>query len=149
VYSFGNNGAVSSSLRENIAKNRILLMSTQRTSISVVDDDPVMLKAIARFLSVSGFDVAMFSSAEGFLADANASNAACLVLDINLGGMSGLELQRKLTRSGSTLPIIFITALDDEFTRNEAISAGCIALLRKPFPSHMLIDAIEKAGSQT
>ena len=69
-----------------------------------------------------------------------------MIVDIQLGGISGIELRRRLTASGSTLLVIFITATDDETTRKEALETGCIAYLQKPFPARMLIDAIGKAG---
>jgi FixJ family two-component response regulator len=122
-------------------------MSIRRQVVAVIDDDPAMRKAIERLLGAKGFDVEAFASAEAFLAGAAASEATCLVLDIHLGGMSGIELRRRLAESGSRLPVVFITALDDEATRKEAMEAGCVAFLRKPFLSHLLIDAIEKAAS--
>jgi FixJ family two-component response regulator len=122
-------------------------MSIRRQVVAVIDDDPAMRKAIERLLDAKGFDVEAFASAEAFLAGAAASEATCLVLDIHLGGMSGIELRRRLAASGSGLPVVFITALDDEATRKEAMEAGCVAFLRKPFLSHLLIDAIEKAAS--
>jgi len=114
-------------------------------TIAVVDDDPSMLRGIVRLLSAHGFGTQAFASAEAFLGDVGASTAACLILDIHLGGMSGIELRRRLTASGSRLPVIFITAVDDEATREEAIAAGCIACLRKPFASNLLIGAIKEA----
>ena len=71
--------------------------------------------------------------------------ATCLLLDIHLGGISGIELQRRLTASGSKWPVIFMTASDDEAARNEAMDVGCIAYLRKPFAQHDLLNAIPKA----
>jgi FixJ family two-component response regulator len=73
--------------------------------------------------------------------------ATCLLLDIHLGGISGIELQRWLAASGSKRPVIFMTASDDEATRNEAMDAGCIAYLRKPFAGQVLLDAIGKAAA--
>ena len=119
-------------------------MSTRRKLVTVVDDDPTMLKAIARLLAAKGFDVEAFASAEAFLAGGTATKATCLVLDIDLSGMSGIELRHRL---GSRLPVIFITALDDEATRKAAMEAGCVALLRKPFLSRVLLEAIEKAAT--
>jgi FixJ family two-component response regulator len=71
--------------------------------------------------------------------------ATCLLLDIHLGGISGIELQRRLAASGSKWPVIFMTANDDEATRSQAIDAGCIAYLQKPFEQHVLLNAISKA----
>jgi FixJ family two-component response regulator len=86
-----------------------------------------------------------FDSAEAFLEGLNGCRPACLVLDIHLGGMLGLDLQRRLVDGGAPPPIIFITGFDDEATRREAIAAGCVAYLRKPFPAHLLIGAIRTA----
>jgi CheY-like chemotaxis protein len=74
-----------------------------------------------------------------------ATQVDCLLLDIHLGGVSGIELRRRLKDSGSTLPVIFMTALDDEAMREQALKAGCVAFLRKPFQARQLIDAIKKA----
>lgn len=112
--------------------------------VAVVDDDPGMLKSIERLLKAYKFQTATFTSAEAFL-DAPAGAASCLVLDIHLGGMSGIDLRRRLTASGSNLPVIFISAVDDETVHEEAIEAGCVAYLRKPFLAHLLIGAINKA----
>ena len=112
--------------------------------VTVIDDDPTMLKAIERLLRVKGFEVETFASAEAFLAGERKST--CLVLDIHLGGMSGIELRRRLSASGSHIPVIFITALDDDATRKQATDAGCAAYLRKPFLADLLIGAIEQAA---
>jgi FixJ family two-component response regulator len=124
-------------------------MSIRRKVVAVVDDDPAMLKAIERLLNAKGFDVEVFSSAEAFLDNAATSVAGCLVLDIHLDGMSGIELRRRLAASGSRLPVIFMTAVNEEATRKEAVAAGCIAYLRKPFPAHLLIEAIDKGAGLT
>ena len=119
-------------------------MPVQRKVVTVIDDDPTMRKAIERLLRAKGFEVETFASAEAFLA--GSSKAACLVLDIHLGGMSGIELRRRLIASGSEPPpAIFITALDDEAMRKEAMAVGCLAYLRKPFLASSLVGAINKA----
>jgi len=118
-----------------------------RKLVVVVDDDKTMLKSLARLLSASGFDTEVFCSAEAFLARTDAREAACLVLDIHLGGMSGIELRRRVAASGSAVPVVFMTAFDDESTHEEAVKAGCVACLHKPFPARMLIGAIETAAS--
>ena len=86
-----------------------------------------------------------FASAEAFLACGATRPTPCLVLDIKLGGMSGIELRRRLKASNPRLPVIFITGIDREATRKEAMEAGCVAYLQKPFLSHALIEAIERA----
>jgi len=123
-----------------------ILMSARRKLVVVVDDDKTMLKSLERLLNASGFDTEVFGSAEEFLARAGAREAVCLVLDIHLGGMSGIELRRQLVESGSTVPVIFMTAFDDERTHEKAVEAGCVVCLRKPFPARSLIGAIETAA---
>jgi FixJ family two-component response regulator len=116
----------------------------QRTVI-VVDDDAGLLKSVARLLAHHGIDSRTFASAEALLESGSVQTATCLLLDIHLGGISGIELQRWLAASGSKRPVIFMTASDDEAPRNEAMDAGCIAYLRKPFAGQVLLDAIGKA----
>jgi FixJ family two-component response regulator len=106
-----------------------------------------MLKGIERLLGAYGFATKVFASAEAFLSLDGAADVDCLLLDIHLGGMSGIQLRRHLTVSGCTLPIIFMTAFDDAATRIQAQSAGCTAYLLKPFVANLLISAIEKAAS--
>src|SRR4051812_5869891 len=119
-----------------------MLMS--RPLVAVVDDDPGILKGLERLLNASGYDTAVFDSAEAFLDRPPGRKAACLLLDIHLNGISGIELRRKLAAAGCKLSVIFMTAVDDENVRREAIESGCIALLSKPFPKELLIEAIGK-----
>jgi FixJ family two-component response regulator len=120
-------------------------MMAQRTVVIVVDDDPSLLKSVARLLAHNGIDSRTFSSAEALLESDSVQTATCLLLDIHLGGISGIELQRRLAASGSKWPVIFMTANDDAATRNQAMDAGCIAYLQKPFAQHVLLNAISKA----
>ena len=94
-----------------------------------------MAKAIDRLLRAKGFNVEIFYSAETFLASPSATKARCLVVDVQLGGMSGIDLCRTLARSGSPPAFIFITALEDREVKRAAMEVGCIAYLRKPFLS--------------
>jgi FixJ family two-component response regulator len=119
-----------------------------RNVVYVVDDDAGMLKGIERLLKASGFDAEVFESAEAFHDRANPSNGLCIVLDVQLGGMSGIELSRELTQRGSALPVIFITANDNDTTRKATRDAGCVAYLPKPFPAKSLLDAIERATAR-
>jgi len=121
-------------------------VATPRQVVAVVDDDPGMLKGVARLLSAHGFGVETFSSAEAFLAGADASEATCLVLDIHLTGMSGIDLRRRLAGSGFMHPVIFMTAFDDEGRRREALETGCVAYLHKPFSANLLMEAICKSS---
>jgi FixJ family two-component response regulator len=113
--------------------------------VAVVDDDPSMLRATEELLGACGFATLVFASAEEFLKRAAATEIDCLLLDIHLGGVSGLDVRRQLKASRSSLPVVFMTALDDEGMRQQALDAGCIACLRKPFPARQLIDAIAQA----
>ena len=120
-------------------------MMAQPTVVIVVDDNAGILKSVARLLARHGIDSRTFASAEALLESDSVQTATCLLLDIHLGGISGIELRRRITASGSKCPVIFMTADDDEATRNEAVDAGCIAYLRKPFARHVLLDAVGKA----
>ena len=110
--------------------------------VAVVDDEPAVLTGLKRMLNASGVAAEVFASAEEFLARGARDEPVCLVIDINLGGMSGIELRRHLSAAGSRIPVIFITARDDEATRRDAMQAGCAAYLGKPFSGRVLLDAI-------
>jgi FixJ family two-component response regulator len=120
-------------------------MNVKRTIVAVVDDDLLMRQAMVRLLSALGYCTELFVSGEAFLVAATRSEASCLVVDIQLGDISGVELVRRLTAKGFTFPVIFMTASDDETIRSGAMQLGCVAYLRKPFPADELIDAIVKA----
>ena len=120
-------------------------MAAQPPVVIVVDDDAGLLKGVARLLAHSGIESRTFASAEALIESGSAQMASCLLLDINLGGISGIELQRRLAASGSKCPVIFMTANDGEATHNEAVDAGCTAYLLKPFARNVLLDAIRKA----
>jgi FixJ family two-component response regulator len=109
--------------------------------IAIVDDDPGMLGSLGDLLAAYGFEPKVFSSAQSWLDESATGPYDCLVLDIQLPGMSGLELHRRLKASGSTVPVVFMTAFEDEAVR--AQMSGCIACLRKPFSPRQLIEAIE------
>ena len=116
-------------------------------AVAVVEDDASMLRSVQRLLNAYGFAAKGFSSAEAFLGRDPDRPVACVVVDISLPGMSGLELRRQMTAAGSTPPVIFITASDDEALKTEAIQLGCVAYLRKPFPAELLINALANAIS--
>jgi FixJ family two-component response regulator len=118
-------------------------VGTQQKIVAVVDDDSSMRVSLERLLQASGFGTEIFASAEAFLGASSAAD--CLLLDIHLGGMGGFELHRRLSSAGSRLPVIFMTAFDDDAARREAASLGCVAYLRKPFAGQLLIDAIAEA----
>jgi FixJ family two-component response regulator len=116
--------------------------------VIVVDDDPSILRAVQRVLQVHGYDTEVFDNVEGFLKRAHLAEATCLVLDVHLQDKSGIELRRQLTLSGHAPPVIFITAVENEITHRSALEAGCVAYLYKPFPSKLLIEAVEKVARE-
>ena len=123
-------------------------MPTTSSVVAIVEDDAAMRRSIERLLRASGYATVAFASAEDFLASAAVDTAMALVLDIHLGGMSGIRLRRHLSASGSTTPVVFITAFDDEATRAEAIATGCVDYLHKPFDSSRLTHALQRASTQ-
>ena len=116
----------------------------QHRSIVVVEDDAGMSKAIERLLRAAGFRPQSFASAEELLQTEAINEPDCLVLDINLPGLSGLELGRRLITEGRARSIIFITGQDDAALRDEAHRLGC-AYFRKPFEGKALLEAIRRA----
>jgi len=113
--------------------------------VAIIDDDRSVLKGLQRVLNASGMTTQVFNSAEAFLDSAGSGDATCVILDIQLGGMSGIELRRRLTARGLSTPVIFITAFDTAATRKEASDVGCAAFLGKPISGRVLIEAIRKA----
>jgi FixJ family two-component response regulator len=123
-------------------------MSTPRhTYVGVVDDDENAGRALGRLLRAEGFQPVCYLSAEAFLADTKRPAFDCLVLDVQLGGMSGVELQRQLAASGSSTPVIYITAHDEPRIREQAEAAGCAAYFRKTAPGQEVVQAIRRAAS--
>jgi FixJ family two-component response regulator len=120
-------------------------MLKNKTYVAVVDDDESFARALGRLLRASGFEVQTYPSGEAFLASTAVTPPDCLVLDIQLGGMSGLDLLRQLRALGNLVPIIFVTAHDEAEVSDEAVQAGCVAYLRKPVVSHVLMEALAKA----
>jgi FixJ family two-component response regulator len=123
----------------------IILMSNLQKIIAVIDDDPEMRASMARLLLAYGYNARTFDSAETFLTCASTCRAICLLVDIHLGDISGVELADKLAADGFKFPIIFMTGNGDPVIERQAIAAGGIAFLCKPFPATTLIDAIKKA----
>ena len=120
-------------------------MNQKKINVAVVDDDASFACALERLFRASGFEVHTYPSAEAFLAPTTLPPPDCLVLDIHLGGMSGLELLRRLRELGARTPIIFVTAHDAPGIREEAEQAGCSAYFSKPVRGQLLIEAIGKA----
>ncbi len=118
-------------------------------SVAIIDDDASANRALGRLLRGAGFEPSGFESAESFLAAPARSAFACLLVDIQLTGMSGLELQRQLQAEGGQQPVIFITAHDDPAYRAEAVRRGCAGFFRKTDPGALIIDTLRRATATT
>jgi FixJ family two-component response regulator len=110
-----------------------------------VDDDFLMQESTTRLLRSFKFNVKALASAEEFLNSGFLAKTACLILDLRLPGISGLELQRQLISQNRRMPIIFVTGQGDETQRTQALAAGAVAFLYKPFDEHDLLNAINSA----
>ena len=115
--------------------------------ISVVDDDDAVRESLHGFIRSVGFAAKGFASAEEFLAWQDRRKTDCLILDLRMPGMNGLELQQELVATHSAVPVIFITAHGDEEARARALGAGAVDFLCKPFSEDALLDAINLALS--
>jgi FixJ family two-component response regulator len=113
-------------------------------TIFIVDDDTSVLKALKRLIMSAGFNVREYSSAHSFLNCGYEKQTGVLILDVQMPEMSGIEAQKKVVDSGSKMPIIFITAHENEEIKNAAIQAGAVAFFQKPFEEDALLSAISK-----
>jgi FixJ family two-component response regulator len=112
--------------------------------VAVVDDDENLCRSLGRLLRAAGIQPITYASAEAFRADTKHPKFDCLVLDIQLGGMSGIELAQRLVAEGWHTPVIYITAHDDPETRAEAEAVGCAAYFRKTDPGADVLEAIRR-----
>lgn len=124
------------------------MSSKPQTSIAIVDDDESYGRALARLLRMSGMQPVVYSSAETFLADTRYPQFHCLLVDLQLGGMSGIELQSELAARQVATPIVFVTGHDEPETYERARATGA-PLLRKTEPGSALLDAIRRAADPT
>jgi len=113
--------------------------------ISIVDDDDTLRNSLNNLIRSVGFGVQGFSSAEAFLKSNQLHDTACLILDVRMPGMSGLELQRQLVAANYQIPIVFITSHGDDDARSRALAAGAVEFLYKPFREEALLNAIHTA----
>jgi len=113
--------------------------------ISIVDDDDALRNSLDDLIRSIGFRTQGFPSAEAFLSSNQACDTACLILDVRMPGMNGLELQRKMVAANWRIPIIFITSHADDGARARALEAGAVAFLYKPFREEELLNAIDAA----
>ena len=114
--------------------------------VYVVDDDPSMLRGVKRLLREYGYESVLFSTADAFQRHNDFDSAVCVILDIDLNDTSGIDVRRRLTAAGISLPVIFITGKDSPATRMAALASGCLAYLTKPFSAGSLIGPIERAS---
>ena len=120
-------------------------MSVPGAVIAIIDDDPDIREAMQRVLASRGYQTELYASAEQFIVGAAASKAACLLLDVDLGDLTGIELARHLSASGFMFPIVFMTGSSNEIARRKAMELGCVAYLDKPFTSDRLLEALMRA----
>jgi FixJ family two-component response regulator len=113
--------------------------------IAVIDSHSGVRRAIGRPLRAHGFRPQGYASAEAFLPRGRTDDAACLVLEVELGGMSGIDLLQRLRADGLSFPAVVMAATADEATRHNAIAAGCVAYLQKPCSAELLVAAIAQA----
>jgi len=118
--------------------------------ISIVEDDPLVREGLISLMRSAGFATQAFASAEEFLSLAHRDDIACLILDVRLPGISGLELQSQLTATVSNhrTPVVFMTAGDDEATRQQALKGGAVDFLLKPVRREALLNAVHLAFQQ-
>ena len=117
----------------------------ERPLVSVVDDDESVRESLPDLLKEFGFAARAFSSGQAFLSSDSVDETRCLILDIAMPGMSGLDLQQELKRGGQSIPIIFITGQKDEDIRKQAAQQGAVKFLYKPFSDTALLDAVNSA----
>jgi FixJ family two-component response regulator len=122
-------------------------VETTQPLISIVDDDELVREAVTGLIRSLGYRAAAFGSAEAFLRSRQLSRTACLIADINMPAMSGIELYRRLSGSGAVIPTILITAYPDDRSRESALDAGVRCYMVKPFDESELLSCIDEALS--
>jgi FixJ family two-component response regulator len=119
-------------------------MSAGLPLVVVIEDDPASQRTIARVLRAGGYEAVIYGSAEEYLSSPPQSPPIGMLLDVHLGGMSGLDLQRRLRSEGATIPVIIITAFDDARSRERAERLGCVAYLRKPCEAETILALLRR-----
>jgi FixJ family two-component response regulator len=120
-------------------------MSPNGNTLAIIDDDESVRNALRRLIQSAGWKALTFASAEEFLQAPAQPAPCCLILDVHLPGLSGLDLKKHLDAAGRLLPVVFITAYANEQMRAQALQAGAIAFLSKPFEEQALLDALARA----
>jgi FixJ family two-component response regulator len=115
--------------------------------VFVVDDDPGILRSVARMLRQFGYASLLFPSAEAFAKQSDFDSAACVLLDINLSDGSGIELRHRLKAANISVPVIYMTGSDSPAVREAAHQSGCLAYLTKPFSAKSLVEPLKRASA--
>jgi FixJ family two-component response regulator len=123
-------------------------LGVRKNLISLVDDDESIRRTTTLLIESFGFHAAAFESAESFLKSGQLHETSCLIIDIQMPGMNGLQLQSQLAAAGYKVPVVFITAYDKEESRQQALQAGAVAFLSKPFNDGLLLQTIRAALRQ-
>jgi FixJ family two-component response regulator len=118
-------------------------VSTKYPVVAVIDDDPCVLDAITRLLSIHGFDIELYVSPHKFLEAVVTTQAICLIVDVQMHDGCGVEFVHQLANRGITFPVIFIGGSDNEEVERRAMETGCVAFFRKPFSAYLLIEALD------
>jgi FixJ family two-component response regulator len=121
-------------------------MSGKKIRVAVVDDDPSLCRAVSRLLHAAGMEPRTYSSAEEFLGETRTEPPACLLLDVHLTGISGFDLQRRLTSEGQRVPVVFISAFDEPDARRQARELGCVDFLLKTDAGDLVLNTIRRAA---
>ena len=124
-------------------------MSTKRNVVAIIDDNLGILGALGRLLSALGYDTELYASTKEFLDAAMMTEAICLIVDVQLGESCGIDFAQHLAKAGFTIPIIFMSARDNESVKRRAVEIGCAAYLVKPFTANALIEAVLNASSRS
>jgi FixJ family two-component response regulator len=115
--------------------------------VLVVDDDPAIRRSVARLLRQLGYESFLFDSAEAFANHGQFDGVLCVLLDIDLGDGSGIELRHRLNAANVSVPVIYITGNEDPVVREAALQSGCLAYLTKPFSAKSLIEPLQRAAA--
>ena len=119
----------------------------ERSLVLVVDDDAGMLRSVARLLRQSGYETLLFPSAEAFSNHNDFDGVTCVILDIDVGGVSGIEVRHRLKAANISVPVIYITGNDSPAVRAAAYQSGCLAYLTKPFSANSLMEPLHRAAT--
>ena len=120
---------------------------SERNLVFVVDDDAMMLRSIARLLRQLGYESVLFPSAEAFANQSDFDGVVCVLIDIDLGDASGIEVRHRLKEANISVPVIYITGNDSPAVRTAAHQSGCLAYLTKPFSAKSLMEPLHRAAT--